>query len=351
MPRIIVISLLMLSLFSCREKDSKRRSEETPQPILIKTDPSELIGNDFLIDDVHSYVGFKIKYFGNSPVRGRFDEFDGTLFYDEKDVRSLSASVFVGINSINTGNERRDNDLIDEGGWFDGVNFPTMSFVSDSVISVGHNGFDMAGVLTIKGVSKDVKISFESPTNLTRDWAKNKQIDFSGSLVINRQDYGIEGGDFWSSVMENGLTQLSDEVEIELDIHCRRADYLARYDDTDSTENDRRIMDRIANSGIGSGLAMIDSLSLKDGISAGEISSIGYTMNAWELYDEAKSVFEKRMALFPEKTSTYNQLGITSLLLKDNTGAKDYFNTAYAADSTDSRAFEYLRLIETISEE
>jgi hypothetical protein len=32
------------------------------------------------VDDQHSYIGFRIKYFGSSNVRGRFDKFLKALF-------------------------------------------------------------------------------------------------------------------------------------------------------------------------------------------------------------------------------------------------------------------------------
>ena len=67
--------------------------------------------NDYLIDDQHSYIGFKIKYFGFSPVRGRFNEFNGHVLYDEKDISKTSVTLFIDVASINTGVEMRDNDL------------------------------------------------------------------------------------------------------------------------------------------------------------------------------------------------------------------------------------------------
>lgn len=311
-----------------------------------ETDLRSFIGKDYFIDDQHSYLGFKIKYFGFSPVRGRFDSFDGTLMYDPDNLGSLSVTIFVDVSSINTGNERRDNDLTREGSWFDAKTYPTMTFTSQKVVPKSDGGFDLIGEFTAKGVTMMDTISFEKPTALSEDFAKNQQVDFSGKITLNRQDFGIYGGDFWSSLMENGLTQLSDEVEIELDMHCRRANYQARYEDSEATEVNRLVLDRIRDDSFEMGMKLIDSLNSKGMISAGRLSSVGYTLNTWERYSEAKMVFSKRDQLFPERASTFNQLGITELFLENYPEARERFQKASEIDSSNSRSNEYLRLMD-----
>ena len=86
------MTLISLMIFSCSEKpssDTQANQTSGDEPILTILD----IGKDYLIDDQHSYIGFKIKYFGFSPVRGRFNDFDGTLFYDPSHLSSLSVSI------------------------------------------------------------------------------------------------------------------------------------------------------------------------------------------------------------------------------------------------------------------
>lgn len=338
---------LLLLLAACSSKESAPK-EAIPQAPAAHTivDPKSFVGKDYLIDDQHSYIGFKIKYFGNSPVRGRFDAFDGTMFYDKNDMGSLSVSMFIDVNSINTGNERRDNDLISEGSWFDAANHPTITFQSKQVNAKSDRSFDLVGDLTMKGVTKEVVVPFSAPTAITRDWAGNEQVDFSGKLTLNRQDFGVYGGDFWSSVMENGLTQLSDEVEIEMDIHTRRPDYQARYEAADSADINKMVLDQIKSNGLEAGLKAIDSLRVAEKLTSGKLSSIGYTLNAWKMHEDALQIFKLRALYYPERVSTWNQKGITHMLLGDLAEAEESFKTLLAIDSVDSRAFEYLRLME-----
>lgn len=343
---ICIFSIFILCACNKNKIDSHSNSEtEISTESFSGTDFSSFIGNDYLIDDQHSYLGFKIKYFGYSPVRGRFNDFDGTLFYNPSDPSSLSVTVFVEANSINTGNETRDNDLKREGSWFDVKTYPIISFSSSEVIPKPNGEFDLVGTLTIKGISKVDTIAFQKPTELSKDWAGNDQVDFTGRTIINRQDFNVFGGDFWSSIMENGLTQLSDEVEIEIDIHARKADYQARYEDADSLDINKIALDHIKSNGMDAGLNYIDSLFQNEQLTAGKLSSIGYTLNNWKMHEEALVVFNKRLEYYPNKTTTWNQLGITNLFLKNDPEAKENFKTILAADSTDSRSHEYIRLI------
>jgi len=338
-------TLVLLVSIGCESKteSSSQRGGYLPAETSITSE--ELIGRDYLIDAQHSYLGFKIKYFGFSPVRGRFNEFDGTLFYEGDSPASLSVSVFIDVSTINTGNETRDNDLIKEGSWFDVATYPFANFQSTELQPLENGGFLLGGVLTIKGISKEVSIEFEPPTGISRDWAMNEQIDFSGKLTLNRQDFGVYGGDFWSTIMEDGLTQLSDEVEIELDLHCRRPVYKARYDSADVTDIDKVILDHIKAKGVVSGLAMIDSMAKAGAITTGKLSTIGYTLQEWEMPDEAQLVFKKKKELYGASAIVFNQLGINRLLKSEFDQAQHYFGQALKEDSLNSRATEYLKLI------
>lgn len=347
----IISLLIFILILSCdnRNTDIKKPIEHnTPNKSTLNYHAH--IGKDFLVDDQHSYIGFKIKYFGYSPVRGRFNDFNGTLFYKEPDISSLSVCLIIDVNSINTGNKIRDEDLISEDSWFDAPQYPLIIFQSEKVIEKSEGLFELLGNLTMKGVTKEVSIPFQRPTNISIDYAGNEQVDFSGKLTINRQDFGISGGDFWRTVMEKGVTQLSDEVEIEIDIHTRKADYQKRYEDSENSDVRKLVLDRIKSYDINSGLNLIDSLQNLGEISAGKLSTIGYTLNTWGTHENALSIFEKRKALFPEKASTWNQLGITNLYLNNYVEAKLNFKTTLTKDSVNTRAIEYLRLLNLIRE-
>lgn len=347
--KYLIYLFAFILVISCNKKESNSYIEINQK--MEDFHFENLIASDFLMDDQHSYLGFKIKYFGYSPVRGRFDEFDGTLFYDESNLNSISASVFVNVNSINTGNDRRDDDLKKEDTWFDLDSFPYMHFISNEVLPGENGAFSLVGDLSIKGITQKDTMHFDEPSSMSKDWAGNDQVDFTGRMLINRQDYDVYGGDFWSSILENGLTQLSDEVEIEIEIHCRRADYLARFDDEDSTDTNKMILLLIKADGIEVGIEKIEELYSSNSIRSGNLSSIGYTLNSWKMYEQALVIFNKKMELYPDLNSTWNQLGITFLQLNNYPKARECFQKALQNNPVDSRAFEYLRMIKKIKSE
>jgi len=342
---LIYISLVANILFGCKPDTKEVKVTQEPNSGNFIRNKSIFIGKDYLIDDQHSYIGFKIKYFGFSPVRGRFNTFDGTLFFDENNLQSISTTLFIDINSINTGNTTRDEDLLRENSWFDASKHPYAVFESTEVKPKQNGGFELFGNLTIKDITKPLKIDFEAPTQISRDWAKNEQVDFTGKAVINRQDFGVFGGDFWSTVMENGLTQLSDEVELELNIHCRRPDYIARYNDADSSDIGKMVLNRIKSKDIEAGITLIDSLYHIDQISSGKLSTIGYTLIEWNKMEDALIVFNKKKSLYHDSDIVFNQLAITKYLLGNVPGSISYFQKALELDSLNSRATEYLRMI------
>lgn len=306
------------------------------------------IGKDFLMDDQHSYIGFKIKYFGISPVRGRFEKFDGTIFYDPENPDQTSLTVIIDVRSIDTGNETRDKDLLREEDWLNGDQYPLATYQSSKVIIHQDSSWTLEGTLEIKGISKRVELKVDAPESLSRDWAGNEQVAFSATTVINRKDFGIEGSDFWDTVMEKGLTQLSDKVEIELEIHCRRADYQFRFEKEDAADPRKIVLEPFLKKNADEGFSKFDSLFQQDLLPSGAMSTIGNTLNSWGMHKEAMQVFETKLQAFGPQSSIYNQLGTTSLYLDDKSGATSMFRKSLSLDSVNSRAVEYLKIINNL---
>ena len=63
------------------------------------------------IDPAHSVIGFAVPFMGLSKTEGRFDEFAGTLMFDEADPTRSSVSVVIKAASLDTNSEARDKDL------------------------------------------------------------------------------------------------------------------------------------------------------------------------------------------------------------------------------------------------
>lgn len=338
---IVFISTLFFLACSSEKKDAanvERAIQEISRPNF-----TGMIGRDFLIDDQHSYIGFRIKYFGSSNVRGRFDRFKGTAFYDTVS-RFISSTIVIDVTSINTGDKRRDEDL-KQGAWFETSRFPSVTFTSLGT-ALTPDGLVLRGVLKIKNVSKDIALKLNRPTLMTKDWAGNDQVDFSGEFTLYRKEFGIEGDGFWNEMMENGVAQLSDEVLVEIEIHARRADYLVRKDNPElidsvalillkevSQEGFENVASRVLNKNIGH----------TDRAERSTLYDFGYVLMSEGKHNEARQVFDRLTQLYPDKINDLNLLGVCYLLEGETQQAKAIFNRVIAGDSLNVKAMEYLR--------
>lgn len=165
--------------------------------------------DEYKIDPVHSNVGFAVKHMGVSTVHGRFNDFSGSILFDDKDPSKSSVDVVIKSASVNTDNNMRDNDLR-SASFFDAAKFPELIFKSKSVEKKG-DAYVAHGTLTIHGVSKDVDLPFTltGPIN-----ARNgKALGAEATLPINRQDYGVAGG---------GM-MVGNDIKIEISVEAHEA--------------------------------------------------------------------------------------------------------------------------------
>lgn len=121
---------------------------------------SAMAADQYKIDPVHSNVGFAVKHMVVNTVHGRFNDWSGEIIYDDKDPAKSSVNVTIKTASINTENSDRDSHLKSPD-FLDVQKFPEISFQSKSVDKQS-DGFVAHGVLTIRGVSKNVDLPLRS---------------------------------------------------------------------------------------------------------------------------------------------------------------------------------------------
>ncbi|HYV92114.1 MAG TPA: YceI family protein [Chitinophagales bacterium] len=135
------------------------------------------------VNEQASKVNFTIKNFGND-VHGSLGGLKSTIHFDEKNLKASSFEASVKVNTINTGSEKRDRDLMHPK-YFDGANYPEITFKSDNIVSSG-KAYKTIGTLTIKGKSlrKEIPFTFEE---------KGNSGIFKSEFILQRLDYGVGG--------------------------------------------------------------------------------------------------------------------------------------------------------------
>ena len=171
---------------------------------------------DYRVDPAHSVIGFSIRHFEISFVRGRFREFNSTIHYDAADVTKSTVEFTAKVESIDTGVAGRDNHLR-SADFFDVAKFPEMTFKSTKIEKKG-KGYVLHGDFTLKGVTKQISFPF-NVTGAVKDNRGNVRFGVAAETKINRRDYGIT----WGAKMANGGLNVGDEVIIDLQLEAVKA--------------------------------------------------------------------------------------------------------------------------------
>ena len=296
------------------------------------------------IDAAHSVVSFSVGFAGGiSSIDGRFDDFEGTIAYqDDKDKASLSCQVSIDVKSLNTGNEKRDEDLM-AANWFDLENHPTITFKSTST-QFTKRGFLLHGKLNMMGIVEKISIPFEYQHDQNVVFVFGEpRIAAKGTYTIDRTKYSIPKRGFDSVVPSLKSLALSESVEIKLVIMGRGksistllSDEImnssvskgielyesleAKYEGTDSYDfGDRSISGSVSN--------LIEADRIKDALSLNDYSLGRYPNSVFCLFmqaniyeaqnnfKEAIKFYKKVLALNPKAKRA--QMAIDRLLSKD----------------------------------
>jgi polyisoprenoid-binding protein YceI len=165
----------------------------------------------FAVDPNHSRVTFSIRHIF-SKVPGNFTLARGTLVFDPDAPTSGSVRADIDAASVDTANPKRDGHLR-SADFFDVEKFPTITFVSKQVKDLGQGKLQVAGDLTMHGVTKPVTLeagylgSGPGPDGALR-------AGFEATTRVDRKEFGI----VWNRALDQGGTLLGDDVDIRLDI-------------------------------------------------------------------------------------------------------------------------------------
>src|SRR5665213_2420290 len=162
----------------------------------------------YTIDPNHTSFTFVVKHMMISNVPGEFDKFDGQIIYSPTDLANSKANITIDVSSINTHIAKRDAHL-NSPDFFDSAKFPKITFVSTKFTPTA-----ITGNLTMKGVTKEVTIpvTISGPV----DMMGHQAIGITGSVIINRQDYGIN----WNKTLDQGGLAVSNDVVITISIEA-----------------------------------------------------------------------------------------------------------------------------------
>jgi polyisoprenoid-binding protein YceI len=169
----------------------------------------------FVVDPTHSEVSFQIRHMV-SNVRGRFNDFAGTVNMDPKNLPGSSVEFHIKATSIDTNVADRDKHLR-SADFFDVEKYPEITFKSKSIKPAGKDKYNVTGSLTMHGVTKDVTLPVTFLGEGKDPWGGTRA-GFETATTLDRKAYGI----VWNKAIDNGGVLLGDDVKIEINLETKK---------------------------------------------------------------------------------------------------------------------------------
>jgi len=157
----------------------------------ITTSPAAVQAGTYKLDPAHGKITWSVTHFGFSTYIGQFSHVEATLKADPKAPAAASVQVTVDANSLGTLNPALDTHLKSKE-FLDVAAFPQATFKSTKVTVTGPKTADIAGELTLHGVTKPVVVHATFNQAGVNPLDKKYEIGFAGSAEITRSEFGIK---------------------------------------------------------------------------------------------------------------------------------------------------------------
>ncbi len=165
------------------------------------------------LDPTHSEITFKVRHLMITNVTGSFKTFDASIYASDKNFATAEIDLWIDAASVTTGNETRDEHLKGSE-FFDVENHKQIGFTSSTIEKADDDGnHTLWGELTIKGVTKNVKLNVVFAGFVKDPWG-NQKAGFSVTGTIDRTDWGLA----WNTILETGAIMVSNEIHIAAEI-------------------------------------------------------------------------------------------------------------------------------------
>jgi polyisoprenoid-binding protein YceI len=167
----------------------------------------------YQFDLPHSSISFSVHQFLGNTL-GKFINFKGTIELDRDHPEQSSVIAKIDVRSIDTGNAKRD-DHLRSSDFFNVAKYPEITFKSRTVKQIADKSGDVAGDLTMHGVTKSITLHVRlvGPASAEADrsqWTVTTE-------PLRRRDFGLMFGGAAEAV--SGISQ---NVAVKIEIQATR---------------------------------------------------------------------------------------------------------------------------------
>lgn len=154
------------------------------------TSPAAVQSGAYKVEPGHTRVLFSVNHMGFSTWYGDFTGASGSLQLDSARPGASRIEISVPTASISTTNTVLDGEL-KAPDWLDAKTFPTIAFKSRTVTPTGADTADVAGDLTLHGVTKPVTLHARFHGAGANPMSKAYTVGFDVSGHIKRSEFGV----------------------------------------------------------------------------------------------------------------------------------------------------------------
>jgi polyisoprenoid-binding protein YceI len=170
---------------------------------------------EWIIDPDHSVAAFSVRHMMIADVHGQFNGIRGVIRFEPAGPALLSVEAEIDVAGISTGVDKRDEHLRSPD-FFDAAHYPRIIFTGGKAEDSGNGRWRITGDLTIRGVTRTVVIEGTYCGPVDDPFEEGAQsIGFTGSVVVDRGDYGL----VWNVPMGDGV-MVGREVLITLNVEA-----------------------------------------------------------------------------------------------------------------------------------
>ena len=164
----------------------------------------------YIIDGAHTYPRFSYSHFGFTTQMSRFDKTSGNIVIDNT-AKTGAVNVTIDTTSVDTGYPLF-NEHIQGADFLDTSRYPTATFISNKVNFDGDKVVSVAGMLTLKGVTKPVTLNLSSFQCMPHPMLKKDACGADATAVLKRSDFN----------MGKYAPKVSDEVTLTIAVEAAK---------------------------------------------------------------------------------------------------------------------------------
>jgi len=164
-----------------------------------------MTNSNWILDKSNSNIRFKVRHLLVANIQGEFEDFDINIENNGEEFAAAEFKLDIKSKSVNTRLKQRDDHLKSED-FLCAYEFPSITFHSSEINEIKKDTYNMKGILTIKGISKEIEFA----ASYTKSKEYESVGDFAIETKISRSEFGLE----WNEVIGDKWIIVDDEIKL-----------------------------------------------------------------------------------------------------------------------------------------